>query len=109
MSEPNWPAIDAAIDCLNEALSLDYDAVESLMRAVVPCNSLLAKHPSIQVHVDADSGECVLRPLGLINGLFGTTLNGWGYIVMEVEYPDDQEPSIYADYRIKRFRRTYAE
>lgn len=73
---------------LNEALALDPDAMFRLIESRVPCNALLACHPSIQtgsivdgVHVDT------VGPLGLLNGIFGVDSKGWGFIA--AVYSDD--------------------
>lgn len=79
MSDP----VDEAIRVLNEALEADPKAVARLLEASVVVNDDLAAHPTIQCGVD--DGVVRLRPLGLINGLFGIHENGWGYIAAVAE------------------------
>ena len=79
-----------AVKVLNEALAADPIAVNALMRMMVPVNELLAAHPSIQVGKGSDMGgefddAYYMRPLGLINGLFGVNDDGWGYIFAETD------------------------
>ena len=90
-NSPRWltmdeAAVDHAIRVLNEALEADRYAIESLMAFEVLVNKNLAGHASIQC---SPHGEAVnyswLRPLGLINGLFGAGSDSWGYIAMEVD------------------------
>ena len=68
------PAI-RAVGVLNEALRADPVAMNAFMQLMVPVNPELAEHPTIQVGApglfdDVTTGP-VMRPLGLINGLFG--------------------------------------
>ena len=83
--------VDNAIRVLNEALEADPGAVRRLMNMETDCNQAMADHPSIQVGAyDKDTGDPTIggpywvRPLGLINGLFGTASDAWGFIAMNV-------------------------
>ena len=81
-------AVQAAIDVLNEALEADPVAIQNLMACRVLVNTdKLTDHPTIQVGSDDRDGsdEMWLRPLGLINGLFGVDSDDWGYICMAVD------------------------
>lgn len=91
---PRWneSAIALAIRVLNEALEADPDAINELMRTEVVVNTdALRDHWSVQVGPhDPDGravadGQIVVRPLGLINGLFGVDRDGWGLIAMRLE------------------------
>jgi len=62
--------IQDAVDVLNEALSLDSEAINALIKARVKCNEDLSNHPSIQIGVN-DDGSYRVGLLGIINGLFG--------------------------------------
>ena len=77
-------SVDRAIEVLNEALEADPDAVWSLMHMETWCNDKLADHPAIQVGRD-HLGHHKLRPLGLINGLFGADQDTWGFIAMDLD------------------------
>lgn len=87
----NLLAIRDAVRVLNEALAADPEAVNRLFNHRVRVNGALTLHPTIQVVSlsvkDArpeDTGEArvnTLGVLGLINGLFGVDVDGWGYIV----------------------------
>ena len=72
-------AVDKAIEALNRALKKDPTAIQQLFRTEVPCNDDLAADPDIQVKVEGK--KCFLRPLGLINGLFGAAADGFGKVV----------------------------
>ena len=81
-------AVARAIAVLNEALAADPEAVNRFMSLEVQINQALAGHPTIQVGgsvIDPSQDGCVMRPLGLINGLFGVDENDWGFIAMEAE------------------------
>jgi len=87
MVQPDATAVDFAIKVLNEALEADRDAVSKLMEAEVEVNAEpFIDHPTIQVgHRDYDPDQpVILRPLGLINGLFGADQDAWGFIAMIV-------------------------
>lgn len=73
-------AVEQAVAVLNEALEADPVAMLGLFQHGVSVNDALADHPTIQV--DSETGTAVLRPLGLINGLFGVDADNWGYIAM---------------------------
>ena len=94
------PGVDEAIKVLNEALKLDSSAVRELFELEISVNKELADHPTIQVgesFIDPREGEYVIRPIGLINGLFGCDEGSWGYIAMERDAQDGH---------IMRFMRT---
>ena len=85
-------AIDRAIAVLNEALAADPAAMAALMTMETSCNEAMADHPSIQVGAyERETGTPTLagpywvRPLGLINGLFGVDADRWGFIAMNVD------------------------
>ena len=94
VSEPSFAAgiykmihrdefIQQAIDVLNEALAIDPYAINALMKLEVVCHAGLGRHPTIQV--GAQQHRLTLRPLGLINGLFGADEDGWGFICMKTD------------------------
>ena len=92
---PEWKqrAVSEAIAVLNEALAADPDAISRLFSMFVNVNEKLAAHPTIQVlirgDVDRAPRDYYLRPLGLINGLFGTHDDGYGHIAAAVKSPTD--------------------
>ena len=97
--DPTPDPIDWAVGVLNSALVCDPGAMRDMMALEVAVNDALSEHPTIQVGASLyrHGGEYTLRPLGLINGLFGvdsddcwiyryggrtqtvrlTALNGW--------------------------------
>ena len=84
--------IQFAIDTLNQALEDDPIALTALLHCEVQCNKTLADHPTIQVgayergtNKPMPDGPYWLRPLGLINGLFGADTDTWGFIAMDVD------------------------
>ena len=84
----NSEAIGNAIRVLNEALEADPEAINRMMRLEVPVNEKLAGHATIQVgtsELDPPHPGKVVRPLGLINGLYGAGDDQWGFIAMMVD------------------------
>ncbi len=57
--------IHDAIQRLNYLLEVDKDAITSLFRTRIPCNSVLASNPSVPVSAGSRIG-----PMGVINALF---------------------------------------
>ena len=82
----SYEAIDQAVRVLNEALEADPGAMLALMNFGVTVNQTLADHPTIQVwsKEETDGQGYRLRPLGLINGLFGVDIYQLGYIAMSM-------------------------
>jgi len=83
----NESAVSQAIKVLNEALEADREAVSRLMAMEVEvAPEPFIDHPTIQVgHRNYDPEQpVILRPLGLINGLFGADQDTWGFIAMNV-------------------------
>ena len=75
--------IQRAIDLLNEIHRLDSSVLPALIDYRVPCNDAVAEHPTVQVSPDNKVGL-----LGIINGIFGTNKNGWGFIAAEFTEPE---------------------
>ena len=64
---------DSVIAFLNEWVTNDPHAVTALIASRVSCNQWTAQHPTIQVLAtthDAESAECMVGVLGLLNGIF---------------------------------------
>ena len=79
-------SVDRAIEVLNEALGMDRDGISRLMSLEVEVwAEPFEAHPSIQVSAGSAPTRSRLRPLGLINGLFGAGDYGWGFIAMDVD------------------------
>ena len=78
--------LGSLVDVLNEALTIDPDAIRGLLSSRVACSKEFLAHPSIPVRQD-ETGACTLSPLGLINGMLGTVedgpLQGRGWITAE--------------------------
>ena len=88
LPDPTPDPIDWAVGVLNSALVCDAAAIQALMALEVQANDSLAEHPTIQVGtsmVRPRDGEYVVRPLGLINGLFGEDSEDLGFIAMIVD------------------------
>ena len=97
----NHDPIDNAVRVLNEALIADQDAIQELMSVEVRANRRLEPHPTIQVwRKNKGDDECVLRPIGLINGLFGVDEDGCGYIAMVI---NEDKSTIERFIRIRSF------
>ncbi len=62
-------SVDDAVLLLNSALAADPDAMRTLINTRIPCNQVLAEHPTIQAG-KTETGYDV-GMLGVINGLFG--------------------------------------
>ena len=72
-----------AIDVLNRMLQTDREATLELFNLEVPCNEGIGDDPTIQVGPSyLDDTPLVVRPLGVINGLFGVGEDGFGPIAM---------------------------
>lgn len=70
---------ESAVLVLNGCLELDREAVTRLVSFRTECNRGLADHPAVQVM--AKPGEPFkVGLLGVLNGLFGTLPDGWGFI-----------------------------
>lgn len=64
-------SFEGAVRVLNELLAADPIATNTFFNLTVPVNQDVCEHPTIQVIAEGRmSTEGVLRPLGLINGLF---------------------------------------
>lgn len=73
------------IAVLNEALAIDGSAIKALCELRVPCNKELADHPTIQVMANKEGTEFKVGFIGILNGLFGISSDGWGAIAAEFE------------------------
>ena len=58
----------------------------------MPVHAAMANHPTIQCGSDKKGEFVTLRPLGLINGLFGVQHDGWGHIASVYEIDHNYEP-----------------
>lgn len=70
--------IDEVISLLNDALEKDSEAIHNLATTRISCNDVLADHPTIQV--GKFDGEYKVGMIGILNGIFGTTEDGYGAI-----------------------------
>lgn len=75
-------SIEHVLAVLNEAVKLDPEAMTKFCLNRVPCNQALAGHPTIQVVSETkdDNIENKVGFLGVLNGLFGISKDGWGAI-----------------------------
>jgi len=67
--------ISDIVEFLNKAAKLDARAIEGLVNLRVPCNEVIAEHPTIQVAAESKSENATpfLGMLGLLNGVIGET------------------------------------
>lgn len=93
--------VDKAIEVLNRALEKDPIAIRQLFRSQVSCNDDLADDPDIQVR--QKDKQCFLRPLGLINGLFGAAEDGFGKIVVIVDKVGNAQKFVKYDPKVHNF------
>ena len=59
------------IDCLNDALDRDREAITTMVKARTKCNEELAGHPTIVVE-DADDGSITVGFVGVLNGVLAS-------------------------------------
>jgi len=75
---------EAAVEFLNKWLKEDPNAVNKLFATRIHCNTQTASHSTIQVRDYAHPSDDVKTPnvgvLGFLNGMFGVTPSGFGYI-----------------------------
>lgn len=79
--EPVTPA--HAIAVLNRVHHNDPTVLSSLIELRVPCNDAVQNDPTVQVGRgpnDDEDGPYKVGLVGIINGIFGTMPNGWGWI-----------------------------
>lgn len=57
------------VDLLNELVAMDRVAVGALLSNRIPCNELVANHPTIPVQ--AQNGGFYVSFIGVVNGMFG--------------------------------------
>ena len=75
--------VQHAVEVLNEALEADPDALRRIINHRVRCSDKLAEHPTIQVGPSSDASphlDQVVGALGLLNGIFGISEDGDGFI-----------------------------
>lgn len=68
------------VAALNEILTTDRDALESLISHRVRCSDALADHATVQVAERPDGGYEV-GLLGILNGIAGCDANKYGAII----------------------------
>lgn len=101
--KPRMIDVDDAINLLNEILEVSPKTIETMVFDRVECSEELANHQTVQVEkgssqgfIDGNKLRTVYRVglLGIINGLFGADIKGWGAIQAVMERD-----------RIRRFER----
>ena len=98
-----WPAlhrcfVEAAVAVLNEALAADRKTINQFFKLESVVNTdEFRDHPTIQVgareilNADSDDKTLVVRPLSLINGLFGADEKPWGFIAVWTKGGSDSD------------------
>lgn len=82
--------VDEAVSVLNEIHAADPTVLPALIACRVPCNDIVADHPTVQVGPSREDpdGPNLVGLLGVLNGVFGIMPNsGSGYIA--AYYDDD--------------------
>lgn len=72
-----------AIEVLNRVHRADPTVLSSLIELRVPCNDAVQNDPTVQVGRapgDDEDGPYKVGLVGILNGIFGTMPNGWGWI-----------------------------
>ncbi len=74
------------VEFLNELLAIDSRAINTLFNIRVLCNKKMADHPTVQVGSIDKSGKVFqVGFVGILNGMFGVDVNGWGHISVDTE------------------------
>lgn len=80
---------DKYIESLNNLISIDSDAMKSMLSTRYSCSVTLIDHPTVQVICDLDENNTPINPrlgwLGIINGFLGIDDNGNGLIAVEID------------------------
>lgn len=92
----NRPLFEKMLSVLNEAMSLDPEAIHALMCNRVPCNTNLMEHPTIGV-ITAPLGERKAYAVGAMGLLNGVIEGATGIRIMMVW--DDTEPPTFIGFR----------
>ena len=79
----DFVTIDDVVELLNDAVDKDPEAIYKLAVNRVPCNAMLADHPTIQVGKFGDEYKVGL--IGILNGIFGIADDGFGAIAGDFE------------------------
>lgn len=77
--------INDVVALLNDAYSLDPDAINELINTRVKCNLNMANHPTIQVMGNKEQTEFKVGIIGILNGIFGIADDGMGAIASNYE------------------------
>lgn len=72
----NPTALQSALNALNTAFEADPVAIHALIRNVVPCNQILADHPTVQVQESIVPWKYEVSALGLLNGVIEAMTGG---------------------------------
>lgn len=98
--------LDELITFLNELIKLDPNAMTSLFSNRPECNMAMADHPTVQVGTQTIVPEQhTISVLGVLNGLFGISSQGWGPLTAVWDEPTSDSPS----WRLTGFERTAAK
>ena len=81
---------------LNEMLDIDPVSTKALIKHRVVCNHKMKKHYDLQINVD-DPNFPKIGLLGVLNGLFGKSPKGNGFIVAKIS-----EGGQYLNFFVKR-------
>lgn len=81
--------IEEALEVLNRIHAADPSVMPALIDHRVPCNRALADDPTVQVgrYGPPQSDMWEVGLLGVVNGLFGTDDQSWGWIA--AHYDDE--------------------
>jgi len=84
--------IDDVVAYLNKLVALDKPAMAALIANRVPCNQQMADHPTVQVR--AMHGGFSVGLIGIINGMFGINVDGWGPITWIFEEDESSKAMV---------------
>lgn len=89
MEEQQSEQLAGVLACLNEAFDDDPQAMQALLRNVVPCNEDLALHPTIVVGKNEvlEDGGWEVGTLGVVNGVLSSL--GVPLVASKWSEPDD--------------------
>jgi len=68
---------------LNEMLDIDPVATQLLVKQRIRCNHKMKKHNDLQINLD-NNNDPKVGLLGVLNGLFGKSPKGYGFILAQI-------------------------
>ena len=89
MNSDNLVTPQDVCDLFNEILKIDYGFGEKLIRTRFDCTDEILNHPTIQVRQHHPDDVPTTSIVGLLNGLFHKTYDGFGAICYVIDDDDN--------------------